>query len=100
LIGKGGATADLEVLLIAMEILERLGLRSSSCITINNVEVLNGVAENLGLDEEARERMRGLIDIRDTAELERFLVSYETTSQERQVFSRLTAARWQRRHPE
>lgn len=90
LIGKGGATADLEVLLIATEILERLGLRSYSCITINNVEVFNGVAENLGLDEEARERMRGLIDIRDTAELERFLVSYETTSQERQAFSRLT----------
>ncbi|MEP6911166.1 MAG: ATP phosphoribosyltransferase regulatory subunit [bacterium] len=90
LIGVGGGIADLEVLLIATEILERLGLRGSSCITINNVEVLNGVAENLELDEEARERMRGLIDIRDTAELERFLVGYKTTPQERQVFSRLT----------
>jgi ATP phosphoribosyltransferase regulatory subunit len=90
LIGPGGATADLEVLLIAVEILERLGLRSHSCITINNVEVLNGVAEDLELDKEARERMRGLIDIRDTAELERFLVAYKTTPQERQVFSSLT----------
>jgi ATP phosphoribosyltransferase regulatory subunit len=90
LIGENGATADLEILLIATEILERLGLRNSSCITINNVEVFNGVAENLELDHDARERMRSLIDIRDTAELERFLVSYKTTPEERQLFSRLT----------
>lgn len=90
LIGTGGAIADMEVLLIATEILTRLGLRDRFCITINNVEVFNGVTEHLGLDEAAREHMRSLIDKRDTAELELFLLAYKTTAEERQVFSRLT----------
>lgn len=90
LIGAGGPTADMEVLLIATEILARLGLQDKFCITINNVEVFNGVTEHLGLDEAAREHMRSLIDKRDTAELELFLLAYKTTAEERQVFSRLT----------
>jgi ATP phosphoribosyltransferase regulatory subunit len=90
LIGGGGDFADIEVLAIAAEILTRLGLKSAFCITINSVEVFNGVADELKLDEEAREQMLNLIDIRDTTELESFLRRYTTTEQERQVFSRLT----------
>src|SRR5215203_297783 len=90
LIGVGGAVADLEILLIATEILNRLGLEQRFCITINNVEVFNGVAEHLGLNVERREEMRRLIDIRDSAELERFLLSYKTTPEERRLFSHLT----------
>lgn len=90
LIGIGGAIADIETLLIATEILTRLGLDHRFCITINNVEVFNGIAEHLKLNEEQRERMRSLIDTRDTAELERFLLSHETTPDEREMFSRLT----------
>lgn len=73
LIGVNGHTADLEVLRLAAEILARLKLDSSYCITINNVEIFNGVADHLHLAEPAREELRRLIDTRETAELQRFL---------------------------
>jgi ATP phosphoribosyltransferase regulatory subunit len=73
LIGAGGAEADLEVLAIAAEVLERLGLGGSSRVTLNHVGVVGGVAEQLGLDAASREEMRQLIDARDAAALEQFL---------------------------
>ncbi|HEX6046934.1 MAG TPA: ATP phosphoribosyltransferase regulatory subunit [Pyrinomonadaceae bacterium] len=73
LIGAGGKQADLEVLRLAAEILTRLNLESSYCITINNVEFFNGIAAELNLDTPAREQLRRLIDTREAAELERFL---------------------------
>ena len=75
LIGVGGHAADLEVLRLATEILSRLDLHSSYCITINNVEIFNGVAAHLELAAPAREELRRLIDSRETAELQRFLQS-------------------------
>jgi ATP phosphoribosyltransferase regulatory subunit len=73
LIGVGGKPADLEVLRLAAEILRGLDLQSSYCITINNVEIFNGLAAELDLDTPAREQLRRLIDTRETAELHRFL---------------------------
>jgi ATP phosphoribosyltransferase regulatory subunit len=73
LIGAGGTSADLEVLRLAAEILSRLDLQSSYCITINNVEIFNGVAADLNLAPPAREQLRRLIDTREAAELQRFL---------------------------
>ncbi|HSP62643.1 MAG TPA: ATP phosphoribosyltransferase regulatory subunit [Pyrinomonadaceae bacterium] len=90
LIGARGDLADLEMLAIAAEVLQQLGLEGRYCITINNVEVFNGIAERLELDEAARARMRALIDVRDGAELQRFMDAYDTTAEERKVFSRLT----------
>jgi len=76
LIGTGGMPADLEVLRLAAEILSRLELESDYCITINNVEIFNGVAAELDLDQSAREQLRRLIDTRETPELQRFLRNY------------------------
>jgi len=76
LIGTNGHTADLEVLRLAAEILARLNLDSTYCITINNVEIFNGVAAHLNLADHAREELRRLIDTRETAELQRFLQSF------------------------
>jgi ATP phosphoribosyltransferase regulatory subunit len=76
LIGVGGHAADLEVLRLATEILSRLDLHSSYCITINNVEIFNGVAAQLELATPAREELRRLIDSRETAELQRFLQNH------------------------
>ena len=76
LIGAGGKAADLEVLQLAAEILLRLNLKSRYCITINNVEIFNGVAASLNLEATAREQLRRLIDTREAAELQRFLQSY------------------------
>ena len=90
LIGAGGAAADLEGLAMAAEILSRMGLEEKYLITINSVEVFNGIAERLGLDAESRERMRALIDTRDARELQQFLRSYEISEEERTVFAQLT----------
>ena len=77
LIGVGGKPADLEVLRLAAEILSRLDLQSSYCITINNVEIFNGIAAQLDLDTPAREQLRRLIDTRESEELHRFLRDHE-----------------------
>jgi ATP phosphoribosyltransferase regulatory subunit len=74
LIGSGGAAADLEVLTIAAEVLARLGLRYR--VTLNHVGVFNGVAEQLRLDGEGRERLRRLVDSRAAAELETLLAGH------------------------
>jgi ATP phosphoribosyltransferase regulatory subunit len=76
LIGAGGTPADLEVLRLAAEIMARLELQSKYCITINNVEIFNGVAADLNLDSAAREQLRRFIDTREAAELQRFLQNY------------------------
>jgi ATP phosphoribosyltransferase regulatory subunit len=76
LIGVSGHDADLEVLRLAAEILSRLELQADYCITINNVEIFNGVAAHLDLQTAAGEQLRRLIDTRETAELQRFLGTY------------------------
>jgi ATP phosphoribosyltransferase regulatory subunit len=76
LIGTGGKSSDLEVLRLAAEILTRLDLQSSYCVTINNVEIFNGIAAQLDVDTPAREELRRLIDTRETAELQRVLQKY------------------------
>ena len=73
LIGAGGDDADMEVLLIAAEVLERLGLGYR--ITVNHAGVFNGLACQLSLDESAREEARGLVDTRDAAGLRSFFAS-------------------------
>ena len=90
LLGMGGLRADLEVLAIAAETLKRLKVDDGCSITLNNVEVFNGIAEGLALDDSSRERMRSLIDLRDSAELRRFLSERDTTAEERDGFVRLT----------
>ena len=90
LIGAGGPAADLEGLAMAAEILSRLGLREKYRITINSVEIFNGIAERLGLNDDSREQMRALIDTREARELQRFLHSHATSEEERTVFARLT----------
>lgn len=78
LIGAGGKPADLEMLRLAAEILARLNLESRYCITINNVEIFNGVAAQMNLSPAAREELRRLIDTRAAAELQRFLQDYDS----------------------
>ena len=64
------------LLRLAAEILTRLNLQSRCCITINNVEIFNGVANHLKLSVSAREQLRRLIDTRAAAELQQFLQTF------------------------
>jgi len=90
LIGTGGSAADLEVLLLATEILERIGLTGSFCITINDVGILNGLLSELDLDKLARESIRRLIDTRDSTELDKFLQQLSISPAIKQSLSTIT----------
>ena len=80
LIGANSEAADMEVLAIICEVVDRLGLDGQASITLNDVEVFNGIAEQLQLRAEARDEMRDLVDARNTADLERFLTSYTSAT--------------------
>src|SRR5215475_1554190 len=67
-IGNNRFEADVEVLLIAIESLWRLGINDFRII-IGNAEFFNGIVERLQLDESQREKMRDLIDIRNISGL-------------------------------
>lgn len=88
-IGQDASIADIEMLAIAAEIFERLGLQDHYRITISNVEVFNGIAERLAPEARVREELRHLIDIKDAAELQRFLRSTGAQAAERAAFSHL-----------
>ncbi|HWT02722.1 MAG TPA: ATP phosphoribosyltransferase regulatory subunit [Pyrinomonadaceae bacterium] len=89
LIGPAAGDAEIEMLAMAAEIFARLGLRDSYRITVSSVEVFNGVAERLGLDAGERETLRHLIDVRDAAEVRRFLRSTATPAEDCDAFSGL-----------
>lgn len=83
LIGAHSSAADMEALVIICEGLERLGLDRDCSITLNDVEVFNGIAAELNLDPEARNEMRELVDTRNAADLERFLVGHSSAADAR-----------------
>jgi ATP phosphoribosyltransferase regulatory subunit len=89
LFGATGDTADVEVLAMACEVFERLGLGSEFVITLCDVEVFNGVAENLGLDSAQRGAMRELVDDRNATDLETFLSRFASPADSRR-FAELT----------
>lgn len=95
LIGAGTASADMEVLIIAAEILQKLEL-SDFCITLSSVEIFNGVVAGLSLDEPGRAEMQRLIDIKDAAELQKFLAPH-APPHEIEAFARLTRLSGKRR---
>jgi ATP phosphoribosyltransferase regulatory subunit len=76
LVGRNSPATDLEVLAIAAEVLRRLHLDRGYVITLNDVEVFNGVAESLGFESGARDQLRQLVDGRNVADLECFLTSH------------------------
>jgi len=90
LIGVGGSATDLEVLLLAAEILQRIGLGDSFCVTINDVGIFNGLVDELNLDDISRENLRRLIDTRDNTELAKSLEALPITASTRQSLAALT----------
>jgi ATP phosphoribosyltransferase regulatory subunit len=88
LIGANSSRADLEVLAIVCEVLERLDLDRHCSITLNDVEIFHGIAEQLNLCVAARNEMRELVDTRNAADLERFLAGY-SSPKESQAFAQL-----------
>src|SRR6266545_1246877 len=88
LIGPNSQAADLETLAIACELLRRFDFNRNFVITLNDVEVFNGIAAGLKLDSTSRYELRQLIDTRNAADLECFL-SPHTSRGECQEFAQL-----------
>jgi len=89
LIGVSGEAADLEVLLVAAEILKSIGLADSFCITINDVGIFNGLLKQLSTQSQPHEILRRLIDTRDRGELKSFLDRNCSNASIREAFSKL-----------
>jgi ATP phosphoribosyltransferase regulatory subunit len=86
-IGSSRLESDIEVLVIAIEALKRLGIEGFT-ITLSHVDFFNGVAERLKLESEERRRLREMIDRKETERLGSFLEPY-TDAPSREAFCRL-----------
>lgn len=81
LFGVGGDEPDVEILSIACEVFDRLGLGNDFVVTLNDVEVFNGVAENLQLSSSERAAMREFIDTRNATDLQQFLLEFASSDE-------------------
>lgn len=90
LFGVEGLNAEIEMLCVATEILTCMNLGHDFRVTINSVEIFNGICEHLALDGPQREGMRQLLDRRDADGLQKFLGDFATTEIDRASFARLT----------
>jgi len=88
LIGANSSVADIELLAIVCEVLRRLDLDRGCSITLTDIDVFNGIAEELKLDPDSRDQMRRLVDTRNTSDLEQFLAHY-SGRKDLHAFSRL-----------
>ncbi|MGH9768960.1 MAG: ATP phosphoribosyltransferase regulatory subunit [Blastocatellia bacterium] len=89
-IGEPDIVADIEVLLVAAEVLTALGLGDFR-IALSHVDFFNGVADFLKLDVARRAQLRELIDRRNSRAVEEFLQTHGALIEEsrRADFSRL-----------
>lgn len=90
-IGQPSPQADIEVLLIAVEMLSTLGL-SDFRIALSHVDFFHGVAKSLAINEENRTRLRELIDRRNSFALDDFLKNNapQLSDERRASFCQLT----------
>ncbi len=90
-IGQSSPTADVEVLLIAVEMLTKLGLNDFR-ITLSHVDFFNGIAAALKMNEDQRGKLRELIDRRNSIALDVYLKTNapEMDNDRRQRFCQLT----------
>jgi ATP phosphoribosyltransferase regulatory subunit len=89
-IGEADIVADIEVLLVAAEVLATLGL-SGFRIALSHVDFFNGVAGSLKLAGERRAQLREMIDRRNSLAVEEFLRTHAADVEEsrRVDFARL-----------
>ncbi|HJZ66729.1 MAG TPA: ATP phosphoribosyltransferase regulatory subunit, partial [Blastocatellia bacterium] len=90
LMGANTNAADLEVLSIACEIFQRLGLSYKYLITLNDVGIFRGIADQLQLDDVCRSEVRRLVDSRNAADLVAFLNEKKCNANESRVLAQLS----------
>jgi ATP phosphoribosyltransferase regulatory subunit len=90
-IGQTGIDADIEILLVAADTLEALGITDFR-IALSHAGFLNGVSDYLEFADDDRSRLRELIDRRASGALEEFLEARapQIEASRRGAFCRLT----------
>lgn len=90
-IGEPAMAADIEILLVAAEVLSTLGIGDFR-IALSHVDFFNGIADTHGLDGERRARMRELIERRQQFALDEFLQQHlpHVETERRAAFIQLT----------
>jgi ATP phosphoribosyltransferase regulatory subunit len=88
-VGWASPEADVEVLLVALEALTRLGLDDAR-VTLGHAGFFAGIAERLALSPDRASVLHALMDRRQTAELDRFLEPYAGPD-DRATFCRLVS---------
>jgi len=90
-IGQPRIEADIEVLIVATDVLSSLGI-SDFRIALSHAGFLNGVADYLEFSDEKRSTLRDLIDRRATRALDEYLAAEAPNLEEsrRAAFCRLT----------
>ncbi len=73
-LGEEGAFSDAQTIALAAQSLEAIGLKNF-VLDVGHVGYFKGVLEELGLDEEGAERLRGFINAKDSYNAERLLRS-------------------------
>lgn len=87
-VGSDRLEADTEVLIIAIEALQRVGIEGFT-ITLGHVDFIQGIAERLGLNEDACRQMYSIVDRKETEEFDQFLTPYASENT-RESLCRLT----------
>ena len=72
LIGSNGSTSDVEVLLVAAEILSRVGLADQSIITLSHAGIFDGLFNEARLDQDSRLEIQSLLNAMDETGLKNF----------------------------
>jgi ATP phosphoribosyltransferase regulatory subunit len=90
-IGEPNIVADVEVLLVAAELLASLNLNGFR-IALSHADFFNGVSDYLTLNEDQRTELRRLIDRRNSQALDQFLQQHapHVEAERRAEFCRLT----------
>ncbi len=81
--------ADIEVIVLAIESLLRLGFENFT-IDIGEVNYFKGIAETIGLDDTSAEALCKLVDNKDYIGIENFLIQRNLSGKLMDIFGKLT----------
>lgn len=88
LIGDGSCEADAEAIIVTVSALLAAGLEEFQ-IDIGQVEFFKGLAEQVGLDADDFERIRTLIDFKDSFSIAQIAEKYEADAEIKEILCRM-----------
>ncbi|OOM07341.1 ATP phosphoribosyltransferase regulatory subunit [Clostridium saccharobutylicum] len=88
LIGLEDKKSDLEVLVLALEALKKLGLRNFK-LEIGNIGFFNGAFKNLDIDQEYKESIAQFIEDKNMKSLEDYLDTLDIKDEYKRFFNKL-----------